>query len=123
MSVVLTDYTTPYHTVTFVANGITLTKKSTNQIKAIKGTNPVIVRLGRTTNVVMTGRVYASADFTVLNEWGGETVLVTSSSSYPQLPNSAKWLVKNLEIKEKPGYLGYYDVKFELVYYFAGAVI
>ncbi|MFA5306098.1 MAG: hypothetical protein WC365_01475 [Candidatus Babeliales bacterium] len=123
MSVVLTDYTTPFTTITFYSNGITLTKKSNNKITPVKGSNPVIVRLGRTTQVQMTGRVYSAADFNILNAWGGETVVVVSSSSYLQLPNASKWLIKNLEIKEAKGNLGYYDVKFDLEYYFAGAVI
>jgi len=123
MSVILTDYTTPYASITFFSNGITLTKKSNNKITPIKNSNPVIVRLGRTTQIQMTGRVYTSADFTVLNSWGGETVVVVSSSSYSQLPNASNWLIKNLTIKEKSGNLGYYDVTFDLEYYFAGAVI
>lgn len=123
MAVLLKDNATPANTVNFYSNGITLTKKSTNQIKAVKGSNPVIVRLGRTAQISMTGRVYNSTDFNMLYSWGGETVLLIGTSSYLQLVEGTKWLIKNLEIKEKPGFLGVYDVKFDIEYYFTGAVI
>jgi len=122
MSAVLTDYTTPYTTYTVVAKTITSSKKSNNKITPVKGSNPVIVRLGRTATVTVTCRVYGDTDLNIVNGWGGETVVVVSASSYPQLPNG-NYLLKNLEIKQNPGYLQIYEVKFDLEYYYAGAVI
>jgi len=122
MSAVLTDYTTPYTTYTVVAKTITVTKKSNNKITPVKNSNPVIVRLGKTKQVSVTCRIYGDTDLGVVNGWEGETVLVVSASSYPQLPNG-NYLLKNLEIKQNPGYLQIYEAKFDLEAYFSGAVI
>jgi hypothetical protein len=122
MTAVFTDYTTPYTTYTVVANGITVTKKSNNKITPVKGSSPVIVRLGRTASISVTCKVYGDTDLGIINGWGGETVIVVSASSYAQLPNG-NYLLKGLEIKEKPGYLKIFDVKFDLEYYYAGGII
>jgi len=122
MTAVLTDYTTPYTTYTVTAKTITVSKKSNNKITPVKNSNPVIVRLGRTTTVSVTCRVYGATDIGVVNGWGGETVIVVSASSYAQLPNG-NYLLKGLEIKQNPGNLQIYEVKFDLEYYFSGAVI
>lgn len=122
MTAVFTDYTAPNTTYTVTANAISITKKSNNKITPVKNSNPVIVRLGRTTTITVNCRIYGNTDFDIVNGWGGETVITVSSSSYHNLPNG-NYLLKNLEIKEKAGNLQIFDAKFELEYYFAGAVI
>ena len=122
MSAVLTDYTTPYTTYTVIAKTITATKKSNNKITPVKNSNPVIVRLGKTKQVSVTCRIYGDTDLGVVNGWEGETVLVVSASSYPQLPNG-NYLLKGLEIKQNPGYLQIYEAKFDLEAYFSGGII
>lgn len=121
MTVVLTPYGggTAY---TATLNGITVTKKSNNKITPVKNSSPVIVRLGKTTTISITFRVYGDSDFGTIMGWGGETVLVTSSSSYADLPNG-NFLIKNLEAKQKPGNLQIRDIKLDLEYYYTGAVI
>lgn len=121
MSAIFTPYGggTAY---TVIANGMTATNKSNNKITPVKNSNPVIVKLGKTKQVMVTCRVYGATDIAIVNAWTGETVITVSSSSYGQLPNG-NYLCKSVEVKEKPGYLDIYDVKFDLEYYFSGAVI
>lgn len=122
MTAVLTDYTTPFTTLTIYAKEIKISKKSNNKITPVKNSNPVIVRLGKTTTINVQCRIYGDTDFNVANGWGGETVIVVSASSYAILPNG-NYLLKNLEMSQKAGCIGIYDVKFDLEYYFAGAII
>jgi hypothetical protein len=121
MSVVFTASTggTAY---TAYLNGITLTKKSNNKITPVKGSSPVIVRLGKTATVSVTFRCYGDTDFATITAWGGETAIVVSSSSYAELPNG-NYLLKNFESKQKPGNLQNRDIKFDLEYYYTGAII
>ena len=122
MTAVLTDYTTPFTTLTIYAKEIKISKKSNNKITPVKNSNPVIVRLGRTTTINVQCNIYGDTDFNIANGWGGETVIVVSASSYAILPNG-NYLLTNMDLSQKAGNLGIYDAKFDLAYYYAGAII
>lgn len=126
MAVKFHDYHTPANTITLYANTITLSKKSNNKITPVKSSYPVIVRLGKTATIKMTGRIYSTTDFNLLNAFGGETVLVvddaTPLTNYIQLPTASNWLVLSIETKQGAGNTGHWDYTLELASYYGGGV-
>jgi len=122
MPVLFTDYHTPANTITLYAKEISMSKKSNNKITPVKGSYPVIVRLGKTATLKMLGRIYTTADYNKLNAFGGETVLTVTTSDYLQLPVATNWLITNVETKQSAGNTGIWDFTLELASYYGGSV-
>lgn len=120
MTVVLTPNSGSAYTA--AVKEISVVKKSNNKITPVKGTAPVIVRLGKTASMKIVFRVYGDTDYAIIAGWGGETIMTLSSSSYADLPDGT-YLLKNLESKQKPGNLSIRDVSLDLEYAYGGTVI
>lgn len=100
--------------ITLYAKKLDRANKSSTKIIPIPRGDAFGVRLGKTQTVTLTGRIYSTADYNVLDAFDGETQLNASSSDYYGIPNSSKWAVNTCKITQSAGQLLQWDYTLEM---------
>ena len=103
-------------------NEIIPIKSHTSKVIPIKGQNPIVISMGANpVQVQLKGYIYSTTDFDAMDAWEGDYIIASYGVGeyvFKEIPASSKWLVDDMKLQRKGGYLNQWIFDMKLKYIF-----